>query len=63
MLEKEELQARILLQVHDELILEAPQSELERLNEIVPQVMEHAVELTIPLKVDYSHGSNWYDVK
>lgn len=62
-LEKEELQARILLQVHDELILEAPQSELERLNEIVPQVMEHAVELTIPLKVDYSHGSNWYDVK
>lgn len=62
-LEKEQLQARILLQVHDELILEAPQSELERLNEIVPQVMEHAVELTIPLKVDYSHGSNWYDVK
>lgn len=62
-LEKEQLQARVLLQVHDELILEAPLEELERLNEIVPQVMEHAVDLTIPLKVDYSHGSNWYDVK
>lgn len=62
-LEKEQLQARILLQVHDELILEAPPEEMDRLNELVPQVMEHAVELSIPLKVEYSSGTNWYDVK
>ncbi|MGO4937200.1 DNA polymerase I [Fundicoccus sp. Sow4_H7] len=59
----EGLQAKILLQVHDELILEAPVEEIERLNELVPQIMEGAVELSVPLKVDYNSGTNWYDLK
>lgn len=62
-LKQEKLQARILLQVHDELIFEAPQEEIEKLKEIVPDVMEHAVELKVPLKVDYSYGPTWFDAK
>jgi DNA polymerase I len=62
-LEVEGLQAKLLLQVHDELIFEAPKEEIEKLKEIVPDVMEHAVELSVPLKVDYSYGSTWYDAK
>jgi DNA polymerase I len=62
-LEKEKLKTRLLLQVHDELIFEAPEEEIERLKEIVPDVMEHAVELKVPLKVDYSYGPTWFDAK
>ncbi|UFT98002.1 DNA polymerase I [Radiobacillus kanasensis] len=62
-LEEEGLQARMLLQVHDELILEAPESELDVLKKIVPEVMEDAVELKVPLKVDYAYGKTWYDAK
>lgn len=60
---KENLQARLLLQVHDELILEAPAEEISRLEEIVPQVMEHAVDLLVPLKVDYNSGKDWFELK
>lgn len=62
-LEKEGLQTRLLLQVHDELIFEAPQDEIEKLKEIVPDVMENTVELKVPLKVDYSYGPTWFDAK
>ncbi|WP_027410190.1 DNA polymerase I [Anoxybacillus tepidamans] len=62
-LQQEKLQARILLQVHDELILEAPKAEVERLTKLVPEVMEHAIELRVPLKVDYHFGPTWYDAK
>src|SRR5690625_2224594 len=47
---EEEMKARILLQVHDELILEAPQDEVEKLKAIVPNVMENTVQLDVPLK-------------
>lgn len=62
-LEEEGLQARLLLQVHDELIFEAPKDEVEKLEKLVPEVMEHAIELSVPLKVDYSYGPTWYDAK
>nr|2Y1I_A Chain A, DNA POLYMERASE I [Geobacillus stearothermophilus]2Y1J_A Chain A, DNA POLYMERASE I [Geobacillus stearothermophilus] len=62
-LKEERLQARLLLQVHDELILEAPKEEMERLCRLVPEVMEQAVTLRVPLKVDYHYGSTWYDAK
>ncbi|WP_404453499.1 DNA polymerase I [Virgibacillus necropolis] len=62
-LKDENLQARILLQVHDELILEAPKEELEKLKEIVPDIMEHTVPLSVPLKVDYEYGDSWFDAK
>ncbi|MFC5464369.1 DNA polymerase I [Lederbergia graminis] len=62
-LETEGLQTRMLLQVHDELIFEAPEDEIEKLKEIVPDVMEHALKLSVPLKVEYSYGPTWYDAK
>lgn len=62
-LRAENLQARMLLQVHDELIFEAPQDELEKLKEIVPEVMEQTVKLDVPLKVDWNYGSSWYETK
>jgi DNA polymerase I len=62
-LQSEQLQTRLLLQVHDELIFEAPQHEIELLKEIVPDVMENCVELNIPLKVEYSYGPTWFDAK
>lgn len=62
-LKAEKLQAKLILQVHDELILEAPQEELAILEKLVPEVMEHAVELLVPLKVDYNSGESWFEAK
>ncbi|MFE8696977.1 DNA polymerase I [Cytobacillus sp. FJAT-53684] len=62
-LKSENLKTRLLLQVHDELIFEAPKDELEVLKRIVPEVMENAVELEVPLKVDYAYGPTWFDAK
>ncbi|EBF5158607.1 TPA: DNA polymerase I [Listeria monocytogenes] len=59
----EKLEAKLLLQVHDELIFEAPEAEIAKLEEIVPDVMENAVELSVPLKVDSAFGDTWYDAK
>jgi DNA polymerase I len=57
------LKTRLLLQVHDELIFEAPEEEIETLKKLVPDVMENALELKVPLKVDYAYGSTWFDAK
>lgn len=62
-LKQENLKARLLLQVHDELIFEAPEDEIEKLKKMVPEVMENAIELMVPLKVDYSYGPTWFDAK
>ncbi|MBD1380085.1 DNA polymerase I [Metabacillus arenae] len=62
-LEKQKLKSKLLLQVHDELIFEAPKDEIEKLEKLVPEVMENAVKLNVPLKVDYSYGPSWYDAK
>lgn len=55
--------AKLLLQVHDELIFELPKSEVEDFSEFVEEIMENALELDVPLKVDSSYGSTWYDAK
>ena len=57
------LKTRLLLQVHDELIFEAPEDEVEILKKLIPDVMENALELKVPLKVDYSYGPTWFDAK
>ncbi|WP_449537216.1 DNA polymerase I [Ferdinandcohnia sp. Marseille-Q9671] len=62
-LKEENLQTKLLLQVHDELIFEAPEDEIEVLKKIVPEVMENAISLKVPLKVDYDYGKTWYDAK
>ena len=62
-LKDENMQTKMLLQVHDELIFEAPREEIALLEKIVPEVMEAAIKLNVPLKVDYAFGSSWYDTK
>lgn len=62
-LKAEKFAARLLLQVHDELIIEAPRDEVDRLLELVPKTMIETVELSVPLKVDASQGGSWYDAK
>ncbi|MGE7674116.1 DNA polymerase I [Lysinibacillus sp. NPDC094403] len=62
-LKKENMQAKLLLQVHDELIFEAPKEEIALLEKIVPEVMENAIELSVPLKVDFNYGATWYEAK
>src|SRR5699024_7892158 len=61
-LKEHKLNARVLLQVHDELILEAPEEELDTLKELVPSIMEKTVSLNVPLKVDSSSGKTWYEL-
>lgn len=58
-LREAKLQARMLLQVHDELVFEVPEAELEQVRELVRSEMEHAVPLDLPLKVDIGVGKNW----
>jgi DNA polymerase I len=62
-LAQEHLRARMLLQVHDELIFEVPEEELGTMKELVPDVMEHAISLKVPLKVECAYGPTWYDAK
>jgi len=57
------VRARMLLQVHDELLLEVPQEETEAVSRWVKEVMESACELQVPLAVDVSVGENWRDLK
>ena len=54
-----ELQSRMIMQVHDELVLEVPESELEIVSQGLIEKMEHAVELLVPLVVDVGVGNNW----
>ena len=54
---------KMLLQVHDELIFEAPKEEIPVLKELVPKVMDSAVDLAVPLKVESASGDTWFDAK
>jgi len=62
-LEEADYQARVLLQVHDELVLEMPEAELAVVSALVCEVMENAYKLVVPLKVDIEAGPNWYDME
>jgi DNA polymerase-1 len=62
-IEKEHLRSRMLLQVHDELVFEAPQGEIEGLKTIVKREMESVYDLCVPLVVDVGAGKNWRDAK
>jgi len=57
--ERRNLRSKMLLQVHDELLLEVPESEVSEMKEIVREVMCQAVNLCVPLKVDVKLGNNW----
>ena len=61
-MEEEALKAKMLLQVHDELVFEVPVEEVEALKEVVYQEMPDALELAVPLKVDVKTGDTWGDL-
>jgi DNA polymerase-1 len=63
LLDQEKMQSRMLLQVHDELVFEAPPSETDRLQELVKAEMEGVYELSVPLVADTGAGPNWRDAK
>ncbi len=62
-LRQQTLSGKLLLQVHDELVFEVPESELDSFQKMVVSHMEHAMELAVPLKVDVGIGASWYDCK
>jgi DNA polymerase-1 len=62
-MQKRQLKSKMLLQVHDELIFEVPDNELEEMRQLVPEVMSTALPLSIPLKVDIKTGQNWGEMR
>ena len=62
-IDREELDMRLLIQVHDELVLDAPLEKVEEYSEIVRQEMAGAIELAVPVKVDVAWGKNWLESK
>lgn len=57
------LKSKMLIQVHDELIFDVPADELETIKKVVPEVMQNAVHLDVPLVADYNWGHDWYEAK
>ena len=62
-LELEGLKARLILQVHDELIVEAPEAEAEQVAKLLTEEMESAVSLAVPMVAESQIGKTWYDAK
>jgi DNA polymerase-1 len=60
---KRQLKSKMLLQVHDELIFEVPQAEVDQMSKLVPELMSTAITLSVPLKVDVKTGPNWGDLE
>ena len=62
-LEETNLEAKIILQVHDELILEVSEKDKEQAKQMLKKCMENSVQLTVPLEVEVSEATNWYECK
>ena len=62
-LQKRELKSKIILQVHDEMMIEALENEKEEVKEILKSSMENAIKLDVPLIAEISEATNWYDCK
>ena len=62
-LEELKLGSRMILQVHDELVLEVPDAELDLVSELVAGAMTGAMKLNVPVKIEMKLGRNWYNVK
>ena len=62
-IKEEQLESKIVLQVHDEMMIETPRNEIEKVKKIVKEQMENAVKLKVPLVAEISEAENWYDCK
>ena len=62
-LREQKLQARLVLQVHDELIVECPIEEREQVTALLTEQMEHVAKLSVPLLAEAKSGASWYEAK
>ncbi len=62
-LRKEKLKSRMTLQVHDELVFDVPEKEVQPMSDLVRHEMEHVIELSVPLVADVGVGNNWRDLQ
>ena len=62
-MKRRNLKSKMLLQVHDELLFEVPRSELQTMADIVCEIMEGAMQLTVPLKVEVKAGASWGEMQ
>ena len=62
-MEKRKLKSKMLLQIHDELLFEVPENEVGEMKSLVGDLMPHAVELSVPVKIDIKLGRNWAEMK
>ena len=62
-LKERKMRSRLVLQVHDELLIEAYKPELNEVQAILKEEMEHAASLDVPLEIDMHTGENWYEAK
>jgi DNA polymerase-1 len=59
---EKKIQSRLIMQIHDELVFDCPEQELDKVKEIVRRQMENSIKLDVPLKVDIACGKNWSDM-
>ena len=62
-LRRENLRSRLILQVHDELLLECPPEEADRAAELLREAMEQVIQLQVPLVAEVHRGKNWFEAK
>ena len=62
-LKEENLKSRLILQIHDELLVETAQDELEQVAAIMEKEMKNAADLAVSLEIDLHTGKNWYEAK
>lgn len=62
-LKEEYPQSKLIMQVHDELIIETPESDAEKISQLLTETMEHACEMSVPFTVEANIGKTWYDTK
>ena len=62
-LKERKLEAKIVLQVHDEMMIESPEEEKEQVKKIMKVAMENAINMKVPLIAEISEAKNWYDCK
>ena len=62
-IKEEKMDAKLILQVHDELIVEAPENEIDKAAKILSEEMENACKMKVRLRADVNTGKTWYDAK
>ena len=60
-IQEKKIKSKMILQIHDELLFEVPEDELDIIKNLVTYEMENAMDLDVPIKVDSNYGKNWYE--